>query len=262
MAKRERHFLSWKRPFVGKPHSLQCSSKILINAYLGIQGALSHLLVKPIYLSSITMTRYETVETLHGSYIKERFETFYKQSPILSTPKGQYSFHPPHVEILDINPCQLFKDCYKPYIESEKFNKPWKSIQIPEEVASNKKRYKTNKTPKVAGTIPDVIKNIGINALVFTIDNGIGSQEFRGSVLSLQYKLVKLNHSLKEKRLKSLKEAQVRLSQALNINEALQELREILLKQVKSTWETRQSKAEKLLRCLQNQQYNQQKYLY
>ena len=124
MAKKEQHFLLWKRPFVGKPHSLQCSSKILINAYLGIQGALSHLLVKPMYLSSITMPRYETVETLHDSYIKERFETFYKQSPILSTPEGQYSFHPPHVEILDINPCQLFKDYYKPYIESEKFNKP------------------------------------------------------------------------------------------------------------------------------------------
>ena len=105
MANKERHFLSWKQPFVGKPHSLQCSSKILINAYLGIQGALSHLLVKPIYLSSITMPRYETVETLHNSYIKERFEIFYKRSPFLSTPEGQYSFHLPHVEILDIDPC-------------------------------------------------------------------------------------------------------------------------------------------------------------
>ena len=66
---------------------------------------------------------------------------------------------------------------------------------------------------------------------------------------------------MKEKRLKSLKEAQVTLSQALNVNEALGELSEILLKQVKATWETRQEKLKKLLRCLQNQQYNQQKQL-
>ena len=117
-------------------------------------------------------------------------------------------------------------------------------------MVSNKKRYKTTKVPKVAGTIPDVIKNFGFNTLVFTIDNGIGSQEFRGSVLSLQYKLVKLNHSLKEKRLKLLQEARVRLSQALNINEALGELRDILLKQVKATRETRQTKAEEIIEML------------
>jgi len=33
--------LLWKRPFIGKPHSLQCSS-ILIGAYLGLHGPLSH----------------------------------------------------------------------------------------------------------------------------------------------------------------------------------------------------------------------------
>ena len=38
---KEKHFLSWK-PFIEKLHSLQCSSIILIGAYLGIQGPLSH----------------------------------------------------------------------------------------------------------------------------------------------------------------------------------------------------------------------------
>ena len=151
-----------------------------------------------------------------------------------------------------IHACKLFKDCYKPYIyiDNEKSNKAWKSVQIPEEVAYNRKRYKPKTASKLAGTIPDVIKNFGINTLVFTIDNGIGSQEFRDSVLPLQYKLVKLNHSLKEKRLKSLKEAQVTLSQALNVKEALGELRKILLKQVKATWETRQRKAEEIVKML------------
>lgn len=76
MAKKERHFLSWKRPFVGKPHSLQCSSTILIGTYLGIQGPLSQWLVKPIYVSSITMPRYKNFETLHDSYIQKNLKSF------------------------------------------------------------------------------------------------------------------------------------------------------------------------------------------
>ena len=250
MAKKERHFLSWKRPFVGTPHILQCSSKILISSYLGIQGALSHLLVKPIYISSITMPKYKDVATLQDLYIKERFEKFYKQlaGHGLTTSEDQYFFHPPHIEIVDIDPCSLFKDCYKPYISLEDVQ-CGKSNQILEEVASNKKRYK-NKALKVAGAVPDVIQNAGIRTLVFTVDNGIGSQEFRDSVLQLQFKLVKLRHDLKEKRLKSLQQARAKLLQVLNINEALGELREILLKQVKTTCEFRQSKADEIIELL------------
>ena len=248
MAKKERHFLSWKRPFVGTPHILQCSSKILISSYLGIQGALTHLLVKPIYISSVTMPRYKTVETLHDSYIKDRFEKFYTQLSALSTPEDQYVFYPPHIEIVDVDPCSLFKECYKPYILLGD-TQAGKTNQIPEEVASNRKRYK-NKALKVAGTIPDVNQNIGIRTLVFNIDNGIGSQEFRESVLSLQHKLVKLQHDLKEKRFKSLQQARAKLSQALNIKEALGELREILLKQVKASCEFRQQKAEEIVELL------------
>ena len=239
--------------FVGRPHCVQCSSTILTGAYLGIQGPLSHLLVKPIYLSSITMPRYKTVATLHDSYIKERFETFQRQSPGLSLSEHQYFFHPPHIEIIDIDPCKLFQECYKPFIDDEQPNKPpRKGNQIPEEVASNRKRHKTraiNHT-KVAGTIPDVIQNAGIHTLVFTIDNGIGSQELRDSVLHLQHKLGKLQHGLKEKRLKSIQEVRVRLSQALNVNEALRELREILLKQVQTVCEVRRRKADDIIMLL------------
>ena len=255
MAKKERHFLSWKRPFVGRPHCVQCSTTILTGAYLGIQGPLSHLLVKPIYISTITMPRYKTIETLHNSYIKERFETFQRQSPVLSIPKHQYFFHPPHIEIVDIDPRTLFKECYKPYIDDEQPNKqPGKGNQIPEEVASNRKRHKNRVVnyDKLAGAIPDVsvIQNAGINTLVFTVDNGIGPQGFRDDVLNLQHMLGKVQHILKEKRLKSLQEARVRLSQALNVSEALGELREILLKQVKTVCEIRQRKADEIITLL------------
>ena len=250
MTTKKRHLLSWKRPFVGRPHCVQCSTTILTGAYLGIQGPLSHLLVKPIYISTITMPRYKTIETLHDSYIKERFETFQRQSPVLSMPKDEYFFHPPHIEIVDIDPCTLFRECYKPYIDDEQPNKqPGKSNQIPEEMASNRQNRVVNFN-KVAGTIPDVIQNAGINTLVFTVDNGIGSQEFRDSVLELKCMLGKLEHVLKEKRLKSLQEARVRLSQALNVSEALGELREILLEQVKTVREVRQRKADEIITLL------------
>ena len=69
MAREECHLLSWKQPFKGKPHSFQCNPQILISAYLGIQAFLSHLLVNPIYITSVTIPRYESVTTLHGNYI-------------------------------------------------------------------------------------------------------------------------------------------------------------------------------------------------
>ena len=247
MAKKERHFLSWKRPFVGKPHSLQCSSTILIGAYLGIQGPLSQLLVKPIYISSITMPRYKDVATLQNSYIKKRFEEFQEQSPFLNTPENQYSFHPPHIEIVDIDPYTLFKECYRPYMDDEQ---SLKTYLIPEKVMSNKKECKSGAFSELAGSIPDVIENYGIRALIFTVDSGIGSQEFRNGVLDLKYILVKLEQSLKKERLISLQEAQVRLSEALDIKLALSKLQEILLEKLEESCKARQRKAGEIVELL------------
>ena len=242
MAKKERHLLSWKRPFVGKPHSLQCSSTILIGAYLGIQGPLSQWLVKPIYISSITMPKYKAVETLHDSYIQEKIEKFQEQSSFLNASGGQYSFHPPHIEIVDIDPCTLFQECYKPYMDDEQSGKTY---LIPEKVMSNKKESKI-----IAGAIPDVIQNSGIHALIFTVDSGIGSERFRKSVLDLKYILVELEHGLKKKRLESLKEAQLKLSVALDIKVALSKLREILLAQLEAAREIRQRKINEIAELL------------
>ena len=238
MAKKERHFLSWKRPFVGKPHSLQCSSTILIGAYLGIQGPLSQWFVKPIYISSITMPRYKNVETLHDSYIQRKFEKFQEQSDFLNTQGGQYSFHPPHIEIVDIDPCTIFQECYRPYMDDEQ---SVKSYLIPEKVLSNKKECKI-----IAGAIPDVVQNSGIHALMFTVNSGIGSERFRKSVLELKYILVKLEYGLKKKRLELLQEAQKRLSLVLDIKLALSKLREILVAQVEAAYEIRQRKINKI----------------
>ena len=193
------------------------------------------------------MPRYENVETLHNSYIENRFKKFEEQSPFLNTLEGQYSFHPPHIEIVDIDPCSLFQECYRPYIYDKKSYKPGIT---PEEVKSNKKECTNRALNEVAGSLPDVIQNAGIHTLHFTVGSGIGSQKFRESVLNLKYILVKPQHSLKEKRLKTLQEARVRLSQALNIKLALAKLREMLLKQVNITSEIRQRKADEIVEPL------------
>ena len=117
MANEKRHLLSWKQPFKGKPHSLQCSSQILISAYLGIQGCLSHLLVSPIYVTSVTIPRYESVTALHGTYIRDRLQEFRSGFPDL--PESEYHLHIPHIEIIEANVLKLFPECYRPYI-SEK----------------------------------------------------------------------------------------------------------------------------------------------
>ena len=54
--------------------------------------------------------------------------------------------------------------------------------------------------------IPDVLKNTGIAAFVFTVENGIGSEEFREYISKLKGKLVQLHNQLKQDRLQSLKE--------------------------------------------------------
>ena len=246
---KERHFLSWKRPFIGKPHSLQCSSIILIGAVLGIQGPLTHILTKPIYLSSVTIPKYETVDTLHGSCIKEKFEKFQYQ---LNMPaEGQYQFNAPHIEIINRSPKELFLQCYKPYMdEKPSSSKSIASKEIPQQETSTKARQTKKGALKLAGAIPDVLKNTGITALVFTVDNGIGLGEFRDNMAKLKCKLVPLSYRIKQNRLRLLQEARVKLSQALNISEALAQQKELICKKAKDLHNSRCKKADELIQVL------------
>ena len=195
---KEKHFLSWK-PFIEKPHSLQCSSIILIGAYLGIQGPLSHLLTKPIYISSITIPKYETVYTLHGSCIEEKLEKFRYQFKDIPT-ESQYRFNPPHIAIVNKDPKELFLQCYKPYIEEKPSGGKLinEETELPQQETSTKAQQAKKGAHKLAGAIPDVLKNTGITALVFTVENGIGPEEFRENISKLKNKFVSLSHQLKQ----------------------------------------------------------------
>ena len=113
MAKKERYYLSWKRPFKTIPHNPQCSSKILINSYLGIQGPLSHLLLTPIYIASLVILRYETVPTLHDNYINKSLQEFWERlSSVNGFSTGTYYFCKPDVSVVDIPSNNFFPTCF------------------------------------------------------------------------------------------------------------------------------------------------------
>ena len=65
--------LSWKIHFTKKPHILQCSSKILIGSFLGIQGPLSCLLAKPVYISNVVIA--EHFEETHNRNVDKPYNT-------------------------------------------------------------------------------------------------------------------------------------------------------------------------------------------
>ena len=255
MTMEEQHLLSWKCPFLGKPHCLQCSSIILIGSYLGIQGPLSHLLTKPIYISSVTIPRYETVDTLHGTSIREKFERFQHQFTNVP-PESQYHFNPPHIEIVNKDPKELFLQCYKPHIEEKPMSATLINKEIPQQETSTRARQARKGACKLAGAIPDVLKNTGITAFVFTVENGIGSEEFREYISKLKSKLVPLPYQLKQHRLQSLQEARVRLSQILNVSEALAKQKELMSEEILKAHKTRCEKVDELVNVLTKSKEN------
>ena len=220
MAKKERYYLSWKRPFKTIPHNPQCSSKILINSYLGIQGPLSHLLLTPIYIASLVILRYETVPTLHDDYIEKSLQEFWERlSSVSGFSTGTYYFCKPDVFVVDIPPNDLFPTCFTPYIKESR-GKSRCEGESPNQESSLKQETNLHAT-QIGGAVPDVLGNAGIETLVFSINEGIGSKSDRDKIIKLQGKLFQPSADLKQQRLKSLQEARKRLSKAINVSEAL-----------------------------------------
>ena len=120
--------------------------------------------------------------------------------------EGQYHFNAPHIEVVNKDPKELFQQCYKPYMD-EKPSRDKPSKVIPQQETSTKARL-TKKGPlKLAGAIPDVLKSTGITALVFTVNNRIGSEDFHKSMSELKGKLVSPPLQIKQNRLWLLQEA-------------------------------------------------------
>ena len=251
MAKKERHYLSWKKPFIAIPHNPQCSSKILINSYLGIQGPLSHLLVKPIYISSLVILRYETVPTLHDDYIDKRLQAFWeKLSAVPGLSTGSYYFCKPDVFVVNIHPNNLFPTCFMPYIHETR-NKP-SCDGVPPHQESTVKQKVNPRTNKIGSSFSDVIGNAGIETLVFSINDGIGSATDREKMIKLKSKLFRPSPDLKQQRLKSLQDARIRLSKAINVSEALKIQDNQIMEQMKVDFAKRCDIIDKTINTLQS----------
>jgi len=249
MAKEERHLLSWKRPFKGKPHALQCSSKILIASYLGIQGPLSHLVVNPIYISSITIPRYESVSTLHSTYIMERLDQFQRKFYNKFHPseeKGGYHFQMPHVEIVDVDLQKLFPECFRSYINEKPFHIDSHG-DLPQQETTTVVGPSTKGSKKTVCVTPALDENAGIYTMVFTLEDGVGSDECSKRVAILDSKLIKLPTELKRMRLHALQEAQSRLNQALNVQEALLAQKQIITQKIEEKFAKRCQTADKII---------------
>ena len=210
--------LSWKVPFKDKPHCLKCSSIILINAYLGIQGPLSHLFTNPVYISSITIPKCENgTESKIAKKIEGHFESLHKQlRKITGGPvDSDYTLNIPDVVIADVDSRELFKESFDPCVDELCLG-----MQIKPE----------NETAQMQATLLN--SNVGI---VFTSKHKLGTDTFRAKMASQLEKasnVAKRKTKILKSQMESLTEAQLHLSKTLNPSEALMKLKISLAKEM------------------------------
>ena len=210
MAEENGPLLSWKVPFKEKPHCLKCSSIILIGANLGIQGFLSHLFNEPVYISSITIPKDRDVaEMKDAEKIKKYFENLLKSTN--SPTDSDYSMKVPDVEIVDVDSRKLFAEYFHPCNDEGCLG-----FQISEKQVENEKKQATGAVVK------------GSQGIIYTEENKLGTVDFRERMELWFKKATKRATKLKvlqSQQLDLLKEAQQRLSRALNVDEALEKLK-------------------------------------
>ena len=209
MADEDCYLLSWKIPFKQKPHCLHCSSTILISTYLGIQGPLSHLFSKPVYISSITMPKCENVTISKGFELRKRFERFGESLENADkTLDSDYKFHTPEIEITNDEVMKLFPTCFQLGYDKSPL------------VSQAAEGQPENEIAQMAVTIPDVEENFGTHVMIFCFK--ISRADFCSTMMSqLKDATKEFKKGLKEDLLKSLLQALRKLSKALNVSEAL-----------------------------------------
>ena len=227
--------LSWKIPFKREPHCLQCSSIILIGAYLGIQGPLSHLFSKPVCISSITIPKFEDITAIKAARIQKCFEDF--NELLKSTNEAtdsDYRFCIPHVEMAEYTSKEFFSECFEPACKgSVSYSDASQTIEDQTDVA------------QAAGAVPDVEGNLGSHMMVFTLNNGVGTEEFHKKMtLQLKNATKDFSNDIKSLKLESLMKARQRLCATLNVGKALEILKSIISKEVNKRSKTHQSASE------------------
>ena len=162
---------------------------------MGIQGPLSHLFSEPVYVSSITISKYESVTAQKGDYIKKHFKSL--QVKLGEKSESVYKLSISDVEIADVELRTLFSDCFRPCIK-ESYNK---------DMCLHLETIERVKTKKAAGITEG---NLGPNFLVSTLKSGIGTDKFCEKMVS-QLKDATKEFTKKQEVMKQLKKAQLDL---------------------------------------------------
>ena len=101
-----KHLLSWKIPFEEQPHIPECSSRILIDSYLGIQGPLTILLTKPIYIADVIILEYDELNKRNFTVFNnmKKIETYLENIETTLATRNKklkapniFSFHKPNI---------------------------------------------------------------------------------------------------------------------------------------------------------------------
>ena len=191
--------LSWKNDFTKEPHILECSSKILISSFLGIQGPLSCLLVEPVYISSVVIAEHEESKTDNVAPdeddIEKHFKTFHKNLQASTTQDQYHEFTLKTPESPDIIICK--KNLYELF----------PSI-IPASIK------------KVPSKIPSHFTFQDHDDTVETLDIKTDTKTISKYVKNLQSKA---NLSMISRQLKTYEKAVKQVSLALKINNAVEE---------------------------------------
>ena len=214
MAEVDCPLLSWKVPFKDKPHCLKCSSIILINAYLGIQGPLSHLFSNPVYISSITIPKCENGTESKVAEIKQHFQSLLKSTD--GPTDSDYKLNIPDMVIADVDSRELFEKCFDPCKD-----KLCLGMQIKPE----------NDVTQTQATLLNTDSNIGI---IYTSKYKLGTDTFRNkmtSQLESATNVAKNKVTVLQSQLESLRKAQLQLSKTLNPSKAIKELEISLTKE-------------------------------
>ena len=227
MAEEKDHFLSWKQSDEGKPHILECSSQILIGAYLGIQGPpLNDLLNSPIYISSIIIPKYKAFSTLDEVYIKDQLQKF----KIWLASHNEDLVHIPEFVVVDVNVSQLFSVYYKPVVNQH------------EEL----KKQTKGGTDKISFTVPDIIEEDSIIMVIFSLENGIKHEIFEKLLCQLIDGIrMDLPSNIKQRRSKSSQQACDILSSA--IKESLEKLEKEIATKLTEKYQKKNEISSKLL---------------
>ena len=158
------YLISWKE-FESAPHCPECSSKILLNSFLGIQGYLSHLMVTPIYISHIIFNH--SGITSFSTYMLAEMES-------IGIFEDGYSFHKPIIMTIEKDMSKLGswahptkKDCGTTHSSGIlPYSAGPGMILSNYSVIKNQTRLGKEKTSKIESMMQDISKKMNLDVSI------------------------------------------------------------------------------------------------